>query len=74
MNEKEIDIDNEIEKRWDDFYEWLHTCPFKWSQSRHPTSGMTSVNFDVETEHYKKPKEIPQEDWVKGYNKWRKTQ
>ena len=21
-----------------------------------------------------KPKEIPQEDWVKGYNKWRKTQ
>ena len=27
MNKKEIDIDNEIEKRWDDFYEWLHTCP-----------------------------------------------
>ena len=21
MNKKEIDIDNEIEKRWDDFYE-----------------------------------------------------
>ena len=25
-------------------------------------------------ENYKeKQKEIPQEDWVKGYNKWRKT-
>ena len=50
MNEKEIDIDNEIEKRWDDFYEWLHTCPFKWSQSSHPTSGMTAINFDIEEE------------------------
>ena len=49
-NKKEIDIDNEIEKRWDDFYEWLHTCPFKWSQSRHPTSGMTAINFDIEEE------------------------
>ena len=26
-------------------------------------------------ENYKeKPKEIPQEDWVKGYDKWKKTQ
>ena len=26
-------------------------------------------------ESYKeKPKEIPQEDWAKGYNKWKKTQ
>ena len=26
-------------------------------------------------ESYKeKPKEIPQKDWTKGYNKWRKTQ
>ena len=26
-------------------------------------------------ESYKeKPKETPQEDWVKGYNKWKKTQ
>tara|TARA_R100001591_G_scaffold34234_1_gene45689 strand:- start:476 stop:766 length:291 start_codon:yes stop_codon:yes gene_type:complete len=47
---KEVDIDNEIEKRWDDFYEWLHTCPFKWSQSSHPTSGMTAINFDIEEE------------------------
>mgnify|MGYP003322199209 FL=1 len=31
MNKKEIDIDNEIEKRWGDFNEWLDTCPFKWS-------------------------------------------
>ena len=31
MNKKEIDIDNEIEKRWEDFNEWLDTCPFKWS-------------------------------------------
>ena len=50
MNEKEIDIDNEIEKRWDDSYEWLHTCSFKWSQSRHSTSGMTAINFDIEEE------------------------
>ena len=50
MNEKEIDIDNEIEKRWDDFYEWLHTCPFKWIESSHPTSGMTCVNFEIEEE------------------------
>ena len=47
---KEIDIDNEIEKRWDDFNEWLDTCPFKWSRSRHPTSGMTAINFDIEEE------------------------
>ena len=31
MNEKEIDIDNEIEKRYEKFYEWLDTCPFKWT-------------------------------------------
>ena len=50
MNEKEIDIDNEIEKRGEDFNEWLDTCPFKWSRSSHPTSGMTSVNFEIEEE------------------------
>ena len=50
MNKKEIDIDDEIEKRWEDFNEWLDTCPFKWSQSRHPTSGMTTINFDIEEE------------------------
>ena len=22
----------------------------KWSQSRHPTSGMTAINFDIEEE------------------------
>ena len=75
MTKKEIDIDNEIEKRWDDFYEWLDTCPVRWTEGRHPTSGMTLVNFDLEDEWIKeKPKEIPQEDWVKGYNKWKKTQ
>ena len=47
-NEKEIDIDNEIEKRYEKFYEWLDTCPFKWTESGHPTSGMTSVNFEIE--------------------------
>ena len=31
MNKKEIDIDNEIEKRWENFHEWLDTCPFKWT-------------------------------------------
>ena len=70
----DMDKEKVIEKRWEDFYEWLDTCPIKWTEGRHPTSGMTSVNFDVETEHYKKPKEIPQEDWVKGYKKWKKTQ
>ena len=50
MNEKEIDIDNEIEKRYEKFHEWLDTCPFKWSQSSHPTSGMTAINFDIEEE------------------------
>jgi len=50
MNEKEIDIDNEIEKRYEKFYEWLNTCPFKWTESSHPTSGMTSINFEIEEE------------------------
>ena len=50
MSKKEIDIYNEIEKRWEDFNEWLAPCPFKWSRSRHPTSGMTCVNFEIEEE------------------------
>ena len=50
MNKKEIDIDDEIEKRYEKFYEWLDTCPFKWTESGHPTSGMTSVNFEIEEE------------------------
>ena len=59
----------------EEFYEWLDTCPVRWTEGRHPTSGMTLVNFDLEDEWIKeKPKEIPQEDWVKGYNKWKKTQ
>ena len=70
----DMDKEKVIEKRWEEFHEWLDTCPIEWTESRHPTSGMTSVTFDVETEHYKKPKETPQEDWVKGYNKWKKTQ
>ena len=74
MVKKEIDIDNELEKRWEEFYEWLDTCPVRWTEGRHPTSGMTLVNFDLEDEWIKeKPKEIPQKDWVKGYNKWKKT-
>ena len=47
MNKKEIDIDNEIEKRWENFHKWLDTCPFKWTESSHPTSGMTCVNFEI---------------------------
>ena len=74
MVKKEIDIDNELEKRWEEFYEWLDTCPVRWTEGRHPTSGMTLDNFDLEDEWIKeKPKEIPQKDWVKGYNKWKKT-
>ena len=46
----DIGVDNEIEKRWEDFNEWLYTCPFKWSRSSHPTSGMTAINFDIEEE------------------------
>ena len=74
MVKKEIDIDNELEKRWEEFYEWLDTCPVRWTEGRHPTSGMTLVNFDLEDEWIKeKPKEIPQKDWAKGYNKWKKS-
>ena len=70
----DMDKEKVIEKRWEEFYEWLETCPIEWTEGRHPTSGMISVNFDVETEHYKKPKEIPQKDWAKGYKNWRKSQ
>ena len=45
---KEIDIDNELEKRYENFYEWLDTCPVKWTESSNPTSGMTCVNFEIE--------------------------
>ena len=47
---KEIDIDDELEKRYEKFYDWLDTCPFKWTESRHPTSGMAAINFDIEEE------------------------
>ena len=50
MNKKEIDIDDELEKRYEKFHEWLDTCPFKWTESSHPTSGMTCVNFEIEEE------------------------
>ena len=50
MNKKEIDLDYIVEQRWEQFYEWLDTCPFKWIESSHPTSGMTSVNFEIEKE------------------------
>ena len=71
----DMDKEKVVEKRLEGFYEWLDTCPVRWTEGRHPTSGMTLVNFDLEDEWIKeKPKEIPQEDWVKGYNKWKKTQ
>ena len=71
----DMDKEKVVEKRLEEFYEWLDTCPVRWTEGRHPTSGMTLVNFDLEDEWIKeKPKEIPQEDWVKGYNKWKKTQ
>ena len=70
----DMDREKVVEKRLEEFYEWLDTCPVRWTEGRHPTSGMTLVNFDLEDEWIKeKPKEIPQEDWVKGYNKWKKT-
>ena len=47
---KEIDIDDELEKRYEKFHEWLDTCPFKWTESSHPTSGMISVNFEIDVE------------------------
>ena len=50
MSKKEIDIDDELEKRYEKFHEWLDTCPFKWTESSHPTSGMTWVNFEIEEE------------------------
>ena len=70
----DMDKEKVVEKRLEEFYEWLDTCPVRWTEGRHPTSGMTLVNFDLEDEWIKeKPKEIPQEDWAKGYNKWKKT-
>ena len=45
MNKKEIDIDDEIEKRWEDFNEWLHTCPFKWSNGKE--ESITEIPDDV---------------------------
>ena len=47
---KEIDIDDELEKRYEKFYDWLNTCPFKWTESSHPTSSMTAINFNIEEE------------------------
>ncbi len=47
---KEIDLDDVIEQKWEKFYDWLETCPFKWTEGRHPTSGMTLINFDIEEE------------------------
>ena len=38
------------EDEYDKFYKWLETCPVKWSESNHPTSGMTSVTFTIEEE------------------------
>jgi hypothetical protein len=47
MKKKEIDIDDEIEKSYEKFYEWLETCPVEWSESSHPSSGLVAVNFIV---------------------------
>ena len=47
---KEIDLDDVIEQKWEKFYDWLETCPVKWTEGKHPTSGMTLVNFDIEEE------------------------
>ena len=41
----DIDKEEVIEKRWEDFYEWLDTCPIKWIEGRHPTSDMLTINF-----------------------------
>ena len=46
----DMDKEKVIEKRWEDFYEWLDICPIKWTEGRHPTSGMTSVTFTIEEE------------------------
>jgi|TARA_R100001530_G_scaffold94965_1_gene65961 hypothetical protein len=54
------------------FYQWLDTCPVSWDETNHPTSGMTSVTFDLEKILTKeKPKAITSKEWVKGYNKWK---
>jgi len=57
------------------FYQWLDTCPVSWNETNHPTSGMTSVTFDLEKVLTKeKPKDTPQKEWVRGHKKWRKQQ
>ena len=35
--------------------------------------GKVDLAKEILKELNKKPKEIPQEDWVKGYNKWKKA-
>jgi hypothetical protein len=44
---KEIDTENELEKNYETFYDWLEKCPFEWKETSHPSSGMTTVNFTL---------------------------
>ena len=57
---------------YEKFYQWLDTCPVRWDETNHPTSGMTSVTFDLEKVLTKeKSKDTTQKQWVRGYNKWK---
>ena len=50
---KEIDIDDELEKRYEKFHEWLDTCPVDWYEVGHPSSDIVCVNFlpDIFNKH-----------------------
>ena len=43
---------------------------FEWKHPKHHAKIRKDFREEIEKE---KQKEIPQEDWVKGYNKWKKT-
>jgi len=67
VNWEEEKLFNEIEKlAWQPFEHWEGEK--LWIEIEKLADSMREYNPK------EKPKEIPQEDWVKGYNKWKKIQ
>ena len=60
----------------DKFEEWVSKCPVEYDEI-HETSdkNIVTINFHGKDIYWHAiGKEIPQKDWVKGYNKWKKRQ
>ena len=65
VNWEEEKLFNEIEKlAWQPFEHWGGEDIY---------NEIEKLSDGVREYINGKPKEIPQEDWVKGYNKWKKT-